>query len=838
MRSVLLAELRHNGRRALASGLAVAICVAFVAVVLGLTSTMRTFVTDAAGLRARGADVVVTPDPAAGAQASQPSLTDAAARRLAALPGVEQASVLYTGGAQVRWPDATSFARVESLPDSPSFAWFDLLRGRLPSADREVLLDEQTARRAGLVVGDRLSLTPSTAGDPDPRPDVGLSVVGILREAGPALSSQRQVFGRSEAVQAWVGTSPSAVLLRAEAGTSVDALMRLARRGAPAEASVLTAENWAQREAAELTRGVDVLGMLVLAFTGVALVVALIVVANTLTILLAQRTERLALCRCLGATRRQLRRAVLGESLVLAAIASAAGTVVGLLIVAGCTLAVAATVDAARGARVVLPWQAWIVPPLVGIVLTVSAGMVPTWRATRVAPLAALRPLAALEQRRVGRVRITIGVLGGLAGTLAIGVAALSSASAREPALLMGVLGGSMLVLSVVVLGPVVVPLVVRPLARAAGDGSGGVVRQLAVGNVLRTPARAAATSTAVFVGVALITVMSVGAATTRSALEDELLRGNPIDVLLDFSQVEDAAAVARLVAAAGALPGTAASAVLRGGEVSAATGDLGVQGVDQEAFAAVNRSASLLRPGTMLVPAGTGSWMAAEQGRARLRGPGGWLDVEVVEGASPSMLLVEPDLERLLGGRAVTQMLLLRARDDVAAADYVDAVSRLIEPSLADSVYVMGPLVDRAAMEKVLSVLLWIATGLLAVAVVISVVGVGNTLSLAVLERRVECGLQRALGMTRRQVRRMLAAEAALLAASGVVLGLLFGIVLGWAGARVLLAGVAEVGPPTVPVLRLAGVAVLAVAAALLASVIPASRAAKVPATQALAAL
>jgi putative ABC transport system permease protein len=175
-----------------------------------------------------------------------------------------------------------------------------------------------------------------------------------------------------------------------------------------------------------------------------------------------------------------------------------------------------------------------------------------------------------------------------------------------------------------------------------------------------------------------------------------------------------------------------------------------------------------------------------------------------------------------------------VRAQDDVDAAANRAGVRGLVEGTLAE---VGGSLQQRADIQQVLDVLLWVVTGLLAVALVIAVVGIANTLGLSVLERTRESGVQRALGMTRRQLRLMLAAEALLLALVGTVIGVAMGIGFGWVGARTILGQVTGDVPLVVPVPRLLLVVLGSMAAGVLASVLPARRAANVPPTVALAA-
>ena len=544
--------------------------------------------------------------------------------------------------------------------------------------------------------------------------------------------------------------------------------------------------------------------------------------------------------------------AVLGEAAVLALAASAAGIALGAGIVALIAWLSAGSRLALVG--VTLSASAVVVPLLVGLVVTLAAAVVPGRRATRVAPLAALRPeTAVLARSRAGRLRIAAGAIAVGAGLAALVL------GARGHALIPAMAGGAASVLGVVLLGSLVVP----PLARVLGAlpaALAGLPGRLAVDNARRNPARAAATASALFVGVALITLMSVGAASGQASVDHELDRRAPVDVI---------------VAAEGALPATTYDAVAHSAVVATATrqatapvvltwegnpdGPAGLErrvsatGIGSDAGTVVRYAGFVtgVAPGTVLMDTSQG---IPDGARVTLRAAGGGSGADAADAAGatgtaagsagarmrlravvrddgPSSPTMTIDTLRRLDPHART---VIWARY-VDGQDPVAAGERLAADLQGENVQIGGAAAQRVEYQRVTQVVLYVVTGLLAVSVVIALVGVGNTLGLSVLERTRESGLLRALGVTRRQVRGMLGIEALTLAAVGATLGVALGIGYGVAAAHALL-GERLTVVVSIPWARLALVATVAVGAGWLASIVPGHRAANVPPSAALA--
>jgi putative ABC transport system permease protein len=365
----------------------------------------------------------------------------------------------------------------------------------------------------------------------------------------------------------------------------------------------------------------------------------------------------------------------------------------------------------------------------------------------------------------------------------------------------------------------------------------GGVPGRLAAGNATRNPRRTAATATALLIGVTLTTAMVVGAASTRATAQAGLAAAYPTDVLVEGGgEPVPADLLARLEAVDGVSAGTA----LTGVDLTGPDGQpVHAQGVDVAAAAPVLRSTSkvaLPELGQVVVP----DWQAEAWGvhagdPVTLGASDRSRTLTVVLGgnevSSPRLTAVE--LAGLTPGAAVDS-LWLRLTDDADQNAAVDDITDLAGAAVPTA-QVVGLATERAALDSVLNMLLLVVTGLLGVAVVIALIGVGNTLALSVVERRQESGLLRALGLTRGQLRGLLAWEAVLVAGVAAVLGVLLGAAYGLVGAASVLGELGNI-VLDVPWLQVAAIVVVATVAGLLASVLPARRAARTPPVAAIA--
>lgn len=818
----MTAGLAARGRRLLSAALAIIIGTAFLATSLIVLATAQRGLEDAVAAGVRDADLVV--------EMEYSWLTTEQYDAVVAVDGVGQttgdASVYAEQGSQ-------SFSGV-----SVATAGVTLLQGAIPAATGEVAVNRLAADN-GVAVGDTLTLTGVEDEDGTVN-TVEATVVGIIDAGELSQLSFGDGFMATDAtlreLDPWLGYASAQVQL-AE-GADEDAV-RTALAEAVPEAQVRSGPEAAEARVAQLTGETAVLAAILLGFGAVALATAAIVIANTFTITLAQRTGELALLRCVGAAKSQVRRMVLLEALLLGVLASAVGVLVGLGAAWG-LLAYGRTLDLGLplGTGLEVTTLALVLPLAVGTVVTVLASLHPATRATRVSPLAALRPADAVGAgKRTGWVRLTLAVL--LAG---VGLAAMLYAATNRN-MLAGVAGGLLSFTGVLLAAVVIVPLAVRALGVVARRT--GVPGRLAVDNAVRNPGRAAATSAALLVGVTLITMTTIGAATGERTALGEIDDAFTVDLALAASPGTDendqpypAQIPPGVESRVRALEGVAATALVPTSQITLGDQDwptqaLGLGQQDGTVFRSAEQLATL-QPGTVGMSEGLLSMYELQVGDSiEVGGSAGSQQMRVVEvGLGYNVALHEQDLLALGGDQVGEGTLLIRAADNADLGALLNGIQNLGE----DSLYYEGSAVDRAVITQVLDVLVLVTTALLGVAVVIAVVGIANTLSLSVVERQREHALLRGLGLTRAQMRSMLLSEGVLLAVVSALIGLGLGLLYAWLGVQTVLPEdtAVRLGIPWARLTLILGVALLA---GLLASVLPARRAARVTPAQGLAA-
>lgn len=863
----MTAGLASRGRRLLSAAVAIVIGVAFLTASLVVLATAKAGVEEAVAASVRDADLVLALE--------ENSLTTGAYDALVDLDEVATVRGETGVGAELT-PREWAFGG--PLPVSG----VTLLEGQMPAGAGGVLISTALADSARLGAGDGLSLTPSVSPEDEQPGPVEVTVSGVadfgdtdpMLGFGPTFAASDETLRRidpsltyqSIAVEL-AGKDTPAVR---EAVSEAVLAHTLTPPGRDAGLTVRTGPEAAEDRVAAMTGDTAVFASILLGFGAVALLTAAIVIANTFTITLAQRTGELALLRCVGATRAQVRRQVVLEAVVLGLVASVAGVMAGVGAGAG-LLALGRRVDLGVPLEVGLEVGVLglVVPVVVGTLVTVLASLWPAVRATRVSPLAALRPAGpSAERRRVGWARLGLAVL--LVGA---GVAAMVYAATQRD-ILPGVVGGVVSFVGVLVAAVVVVPAAVRTLG--LGASAAGVPGRLAVDNAVRNPGRAAATSAALLVGVTLITMTSVGAATGQRTALGEIDRAYAVDFLLTTpseafgsstdggggdegatgdgaagdDEVPDPVVQAREVRPVALDPGATAQLSALDG-VAAATpvqtayvvlgeawGTTQAVGLDPATAGTAIRSAELVssvETGTV----GMSNLMMAIHGleaggELTVTGAAGAQELTVRElGLGSSVVVHEDTLVALAGDGVRTGGVMVRTEE---GADLATVMSGVGEAAGEASLLVEGAAVERAMVVKVLDVLVLVTTALLGAAVVIAVVGIANTLSLSVVERHREHALLRGLGLTRGQMRGMLLTEGVLLALVSAGLGLLLGLGYAVLGIQTLLPEDTPV-QLAVPWTRVGMIVGLALVAGVLASVLPARRATRVSPAEGLAA-
>ncbi|MFC7548893.1 ABC transporter permease [Plantactinospora sp. GCM10030261] len=823
---VTLRALRQDGTRLVLSALAVVLGVAFLAGTLILTDGMRTAATDRAGAFDRHTDVAVA---AVDGSTMEPRLIDQvrAVAGVRAVTGevVDTAGVLGADGARV--PGWTVLA---SVPDDPALQSYDVRSGRLPAAPGELVLDTRTAREEGFRLGGpvRVGGAGATA---DPYTLVGtVDVTGTRRDRGVFVG-----LTVDDALRVAGGDGYGRIVVAAEPGIAPAAL---AGRIGVALGSAYQVRDRAEVRDGELraaVRDVTQFNLVLLSFAAVSLLVAAFVIANTFTIVLAQRARRIALLRAVGGGRGQAFRSVLVESGVIGLLGSAAGVLVGAGLAAASGPVLAATdlpltVDVTVRASTVLTCLG------VGTLMTMVAAARPAWRGTRVPPVAALTDAALVEARSAGRFRLAAGAVAVVAGAAALVFAGMAGN------LVLVAFGGVSAFGGIVLFGPALVPALVWLIGGPARLLVGRIA-SLAARNATGNPRRVAATATSMVIGIGLVSAFLVGAGSVKAGIERDVDRRIGADHVvtavgaeLPRGVVEDLRARPEVrtvheprTAEVAGVRVTSADPVLSARTLRVVEGDLSRLG---PGAAAVHRRLATERA------LGVGSTVRVADRDLRVvavvTAVSGGVDPGGAAGgpaADQTVVVSDGDFSALFPDRR-GYLAQVRGAEGVP----VDRVRESLREVL--TAHPTVTYLDRADYRKMMtgavdSVLAFV-TALIGLAVVISLVGVANTVALSVVERVRENAVLRAVGLTRGRLRAMLAVEGALTALTGTVLGLALGTAVA-AGTVSALNRLGGSFPVTVPWGQVALLTSVIVVAGLIASLVPAERAARRPVVEAL---
>lgn len=477
MGSIVLVGLRAHLLRLVLTGLVVVLSVGFTAATLILTDSLDAGTRRELAADADGVDLAVLA-PADGT-----------------LPPDEVADISGVDGVAAAAPRRElELNTVDADGRIDPFGYARLLAAPLDAdvPDEGVLLDRRSAERLGLGPGDEIEVAAVDADELVALPIAGLAEPSADAGDDPELTASWSVVREFAAPE-----GASRVDLRLADGADAAAV----RAALPGDAEVLTGAELGQRLVDGSARQ-EALRIPLLMLGAVSLIVAAFVIANTFRILVAQRTRELALLRTVGATRRQVLRGVLAESVAVGLAGSLAGVAAGALT----ALAAGSLLDVSMVLTVTATTVAWSV--LIGVLMTVGSALLPARAATRVAPLAALQAVPdGADGRTAGRVRVVLGVLGLVAGALVLVAGAAAGTSGGGAGLVLVVFGAAVCFLGLLILGPKVVPPLVRAIGAVAARLAGGSrsTAELATANAVRNPRRVAATTAALLIGVTTV---------------------------------------------------------------------------------------------------------------------------------------------------------------------------------------------------------------------------------------------------------------------------------------------------------------------------------------------
>lgn len=823
---VALANIKTYARRYIAVLLAVAIGTAFLGATLAVDTSTRATLKNSVGDSYKNADLVVSADwQLTPGNADISRLTMKTLREIRDLP---QTTGVYANGffpADLRTGENSYSVLVRPMSADQKLSGMTMLEGRAALGADEVVLDQKHAEQMGVNVSDTVAVTSSD----DQFKMREVKVVGIVQTTtDPMFSSYAQLAMEETAWErlAGKGQDLSQIMVDAKSDTTQTqtAIAKYFEDQGIVDVVVNTADEQVVKDIADMTGGTDQLTIILLVFALVALVVTGLVVMNTFSVVIAQRTRELALLRTLGAKRAQIRRSVLIEALLIGVIASTIGVALAIALMAGLIQLLRGLVPDMSYATLALDARGIIVPLVVGILMTVLAAWLPARRAMSLAPLAALRPFdAASVKNRAGIVRVIFGLLLTLAGI------ALLAYGALENDLLVAFGGGLLSFPGILMLASLFVPATVFGVGKLFSGRS--VAGKLASLNAVRNPGRTTATATALLIGVTLVSMIMVGGQSAKATLNGSISGEYPIDLQVAQESLTSQGLATELSAVDGVEH--AAAYKLRSIKTEFPDGSSSEEYamiVDPKDYSAVVLDQEIVPAEGELLS----TWWQLDADHATVNGQE--LKLKTTSASYVTNTLTEATASKLqISDKNGMSGVALKVDPSLSSSQLNELVENIADIAKVENSMITGGVMEKAMFSQIIDVLLMIVSGLLAVAVLIALIGVANTLSLSVLERTRENALLRALGLKKKQLRSMLATEAVLIGGVAALLGIILGTGYGLLGAHSALSGMGDM-TYQVPWGQLAMVLAVSLVAALLASITPGRRAAKLSPVEGLA--
>ncbi|WP_228925673.1 ABC transporter permease [Streptomyces sp. DH7] len=831
-RTALRNVLAHKARL-LMTVLAVMLGVAFVSGTLVFTDTLGN------AFRKQSAksydNVAVSVETFAGDDEKTYGIDEATLEKIRGTDGVASATGRVSGFAGVADPDGkligngwsntgANFAPGKDGKDA-SYVFTD---GSGPAKNDSVALDKDTATKGKYRVGDPVRV--ATNG---PVKEYTLSGIFTTEDGAVNAGGSLVLFDTATAQQLYLkpGVFQSATV-SAAGGVSDQKLLSAIKPLLPEDATAQTGKALADQQAKDIESGMAGLNGMLLAFAGIALFVGIFLIANTFSMLIAQRTRELALMRAIGATRRQVKRSVLLEAAVVGTLASVIGFALGLGLATGLRSAMGLLGGKIPAGPLVVSPTAVGSAFAVGILITVLAAWLPARRAAKIAPVAAMSSVHATASTKSLVLRNSIGGVIALIGAAGIvGGAGAGGTSGRQL-----VAGGAFFALIGVI---ILIPLLSRPviaLVRPLLKKLFGVSGKLASQNAVRNPRRTGATASALAIGLTLVTGISVLGVTLGQAIDKMTTDNIKADYLISMANGGplDQSALTALEKADGvsALSPQQAAWFEVDGEYQSASGV--TPGDVEQVFSLKTVSGSLgsLKDGKIAVGSKTAKsngWKTGDTLPVKFEDDKkGKLTVgalyEENEFLSPFVIPKALADEHSTSTRPEIREIWIKA--DGGATD---ANEQSIVDALGDNpaMSVMDRQDIRDSFGGFINTALNIMYGLLAMALLIAVLGVVNTLAMSVFERQQEIGMLRAIGLDRGRVKRMIRLEAVVISLFGAVIGVGLGVFLGWAIGQTLSADIPGYAL-VIPWDRLGVFLLLACLVGVLASLWPARSAAK----------
>ncbi|MFF1378496.1 ABC transporter permease [Streptomyces sp. NPDC058308] len=650
---------------------------------------------------------------------------------------------------------------------------YDFTAGTAPKSRGDIALDSRTAGRTGYKVGDTVRY--STDG---PVRTAKVSGVFDTDDGSVVAGGSLVVFDNRTALKELNKSGYDEIDVKAAPGTSEAALKSSVGKLLPKDASLMTGGELKAEQDDMIERGTSSMSQVLLIFAGIALFVGIFIIANTFTMLVAQRTKELALMRAVGASRRQVTRSVLIEAFLVGLVAAVAGFALGIGVAVGLQALMNSGGASLPDGPLVIGPTTVLAALLIGVVVTMLAAWLPGRRAARIPPVAAMNSVHATPTTRGLIVRNTIGSI-----VVALGALLLFNDDNYVMA------GGAAVILVGVI---VLTPLLSRPFIAASAPllKTFGVTGKLSRLNSVRNPRRTASTASALMIGLTLITAMTVVAMSMGSAIDKMAAGYLKADYSVSMANFESLTPEVR--GKLDKLPEVEATTPLRtaDGEVDGSWST--VSGVDPKTFGKLvgpdftSGSVDGLAAGGALIDEDTAKDKGLKAGdtfplkfdadhkTVKLKVAGVYEGNEMLSGVVAPTSVVDPHLDKV-----VDKQVLVKMKDGTS-----DKAENAIIDALGDNPAITVQ--DKAAISNQvaggINMILNMLYGLLGMAILIAVLGVINTLAMSVFERKHEIGMLRAIGLDRAKVKQMVRLEAVIISLFGAVLGIGLGIFMAWA--------------------------------------------------------
>jgi putative ABC transport system permease protein len=828
MLNAILKGLLARKLRLLLTALSITLGVAFVAGTLVLTDTMSYTFNRLFDNVTQGVDVTIrSSTPFAGVGEPVP---ESLVGKVERVEGVETAEGSVTGFAQLVDPQG-EVIETQGAPslglswtEDPELRFLTLRDGRAPRTPDQVVIDAGTAGEYGLEVGDRITVL--FQGPPDLFRISGIAGFGAADNLAGATIAAFEI----DTAQRVLGTPDgfTSIDVSGAPGVGAPTLSKRLSKVVPEGVEVVTGTDLAKESADQVKEGLGFFQNGLLVFAGISLFVGAFIIFNTFSITVAQRSRELALLRTMGASPGQVERSVLAEAMIVGIVASLLGVVLGVLGSIGLTRLLDALGISLPVSQTQVRPRSILVPVAIGLVIASVSAFVPARRAARIHPMEALRE-AAPSSTRSHRRRALVGAAISLMGSVVLGWGLVNGGS--NTLQLVGA-GTAAVMIGVAALSP----SLVRPLAAIVGwplVRARGFTGRLARDNAMRNPARTAATTSALMIGLAMVTLAAVFTASVKATSDETIDRTLRSDFILSgrsFSSFSPE--VARSLQSE---PSVGTVTEVRAGPFEYRGRPRFLTATDP---ARIDEVLALdVNDGDLSTLSSNEIAVRADVAEADALDVGDSLKVEFARTGRTELTVAavyeeNPLISDFVASLETYERNFVEQLDSSVFVDVAPGVPRpearaAIEDAIDDfpNVRVYDQAELKAEYSGQVDQVLAIVYALLGLAILIALFGIVNTLALSVYERTRELGLLRAVGMTRSQVRAAIRWESVIIAVLGAVFGIVVGVGFGWA----IVSSLEDLTNLVFPTGQMLTYVVLAGGAGIIAAILPARRASKV---------